>query len=222
MELAPDELETLRLADLEELAQTAAAARMGISRGTFQRLLYAARRKLAFALVAGRTIALAGGETPDGEKCARAGQCRFCRKKFTDFFDTGGQNMKIAVTCENHQVFQHFGHTPEFAVFTVDDGKIAEERTISTGETGHGALAGLLKNEGIELLLCGGIGGGAQMALAEAGIKLVGGVSGDVTSAVNAYLAGTLDANPDFACRHHDHGAGHACGEHGCGGHSCH
>ena len=80
--------------------------------------------------------------------------------------------MKIAVTCENNEVFQHFGHTPEFAVFTVENGKVVSKRTLPCGGTGHGALAGLLQEDGIDLLICGGIGGGAQIALAEA----VGGV----------------------------------------------
>ena len=129
--------------------------------------------------------------------------------------------MRIAVTCENNQVFQHFGHTPEFAVFDIEDGKIKDMRIESTGESGHGALAGLLSGNNIDLLICGGIGGGAQMALAEAGIELIGGASGNVTDVVNAYLNGTLKVNAAFQCNHH-HGENHKCGEHGCGEHKCH
>ena len=224
VELAVDELEALRLTDLEELTQADAAGRMGISRGTLQRLLWGARRKITFALLAGRSLLLQNGEKfpPDG--CEKKEKCRFCHYKLGSLRSLEGKehNMKIAVTCENDEVFQHFGHTPEFAVFSVENGKIVNTEKIPTGETGHGALAGFLREKGVELLLCGGIGGGAQMALAEAGIKLVGGVSGNVTEAVEQYLAGSLTANPDFACHHHDHEAGHACGAHGCGGHSCH
>ncbi|MBO5762452.1 MAG: dinitrogenase iron-molybdenum cofactor biosynthesis protein [Lentisphaeria bacterium] len=132
--------------------------------------------------------------------------------------------MKLAITCESNQVFQHFGHTPEFAVFTVEDGKITAKEIISCGETGHGALAGLLANGGIDLLICGGIGGGAQMALAEAGIQLIGGASGNVDEVAAAFVNGTLAVNANFHCNHHhDHGEGHSCGSHGCGssGHSC-
>ena len=79
--------------------------------------------------------------------------------------------MKIAVTCENNEVFQHFGHTPEFAVFETMPGKIISEYRLATGENGHGALATLLASEKVDLLICGGIGGGAQAALKAAGIR---------------------------------------------------
>ena len=129
--------------------------------------------------------------------------------------------MKIAVTCENNEVFQHFGHTPEFAVFTVEEGKVAAKQILSCGGTGHGALAGLLKSDGVDLLICGGIGGGAQMALAEAGVRLVGGASGNVDEVVAAFLKGELSVDPDFQCHHHDGDAGHQCGEHRCGHGHC-
>ena len=86
--------------------------------------------------------------------------------------------MKIAVTYENGQIFQHFGHTEQFKVYEVEDGKIISKVVVDTNGQGHGALAGLLKIIGADILICGGIGGGAQMALAEAGIKLYGGVGG--------------------------------------------
>ena len=75
-----------------------------------------------------------------------------------------------------------------------------------------------------DVLICGGIGGGAQMALAEAGIKLYGGVTGDADAAVEAFVSGNLTFNPNVQCNHHDHhhGEGHTCGDHGCGGgHNC-
>ena len=124
--------------------------------------------------------------------------------------------MKIAVTCENNQVFQHFGHTPGFAVFEVADGKIVNEKMLSSGDSGHGALATLLALEQIEVLICGGIGGGAINALGNAGIKVVGGAEGDVRTVAENYVAGTLQLRANFHCNHHHHGAGHTCGEHGC------
>ena len=78
--------------------------------------------------------------------------------------------MKIAVTYENGEVFQHFGHTEQFKVYDVEEGKVVRSEVRSAQGSGHGALAGLLKGWGVDTLLCGGIGGGAQMALAEAGI----------------------------------------------------
>lgn len=135
--------------------------------------------------------------------------------------------MKIAITCENNQVFQHFGHTPEFAIYTVKDNAVVSKEILPCGETGHGALAGLLQEGGVETLICGGIGGGAQAALAEAGIKLVGGASGNVDEVIKAYLAGSLQVNPNFHCHHHDHEVHdfvtlRSCGSHGCGGGHCH
>jgi len=129
--------------------------------------------------------------------------------------------MKIAVTYENGQIFQHFGHTEQFKIYTAEDGKIINSEVIDTNGSGHGALAELLASLGVDSLICGGIGGGAQMALAEAGIKLFGGVSGDCDAAANALLSGTLGFNPNVKCDHHDHhGEGHTCGDHGCG-HNC-
>jgi len=129
--------------------------------------------------------------------------------------------MKVAVTCENSQVFQHFGHTPEFAVFTIENGKVLSRETLCCGDTGHGALVGLLQTDKIDLLICGGIGGGAQVALVEAGIQLIGGASGDVDQIAADFAAGSLQVKSDFQCHHHDHAAGHSCGEHSCGG-TCH
>ncbi|MBQ9749732.1 MAG: dinitrogenase iron-molybdenum cofactor biosynthesis protein [Clostridia bacterium] len=133
--------------------------------------------------------------------------------------------MKIAVTHENGQIFQHFGHTEQFKVYTVENGKVTDTTVVDTNGQGHGALAGLLKTIGTDAIICGGIGGGAQMALAEAGIKLFGGVSGSCDESIEALLADKLGYDPNVKCDHHDHehgGEGHTCGNHGCGSHKCH
>lgn len=133
--------------------------------------------------------------------------------------------MKIAVTYENGQIFQHFGHTKAFKIYTVEDNKVVSADVVDTNGSGHGALAGMLRMLGVDTLICGGIGGGAQTALKDAGIALYGGVSGDADTAVEGYLAGTLIFNPNVKCSHHDHEhgqGGHTCGSHGCGSHSCH
>jgi len=131
--------------------------------------------------------------------------------------------MKIAVTYEGGQIFQHFGHTEQFKVYEVEDGKVVAAEVVSTNGSGHGALAGVLRDLQAEVLICGGIGGGAQMALAEAGIKLYGGVQGSADAAVAALLEGKLDYNPNVQCNHHgEHHHGGSCGSHGCGSHHCH
>lgn len=136
--------------------------------------------------------------------------------------------MKIAVTYENGQVFQHFGHTEEFKIYTVEDNKVVSSEVVGTDGSGHGALAGFLKDRGVEVLICGGIGGGARTALTEAGIQLFPGAAGSADEQVTALLAGNLSYDPDTTCNHHSHAEGEACGhghENGgnCGhGHSCH
>lgn len=126
--------------------------------------------------------------------------------------------MKVAVTFENGNVFQHFGHTEQFKVFDIEDGKIAGAQVVDTNGSGHGALAGFLSALNVDTLICGGIGAGAQSALAEAGIRLYGGVSGSADSAVEHLLAGNLAFDSDVHCSHH--GDGHHCGEkkHNCMG----
>lgn len=145
--------------------------------------------------------------------------------------------MKIAVTYENGQVFQHFGHTEQFKIYEVENGKIVSSQIVDTKGSGHGALAGFLKEHEVEVLLCGGISGGARTALAEAGIALYPGAEGEADAQVEAYLAGTLSYDPDTMCNHHHgeehdcgghhHGQEHDCQSHGngeghqCGGHHC-
>ena len=126
--------------------------------------------------------------------------------------------MKIAVTYENGQVFQHFGHCKEFKIYNVDGEKILSEEIVSAIGSGHGALAGFLQNHGVNALICGGIGGGARTALADAGIRLFPGTTGNADDCVKALISGKLVYNPDTVCDHH-HEDGHHCGEHGCGQH---
>ena len=86
--------------------------------------------------------------------------------------------MKIAVTYENGQVFQHFGHCEQFKLYDAADGAVTSSQVVSAAGSGHGALAGFLQSHGVDALICGGIGAGARTALAEAGIQLYPGVSG--------------------------------------------
>lgn len=126
--------------------------------------------------------------------------------------------MKIAVTYDNGNVFQHFGRTEQFKVYEVEDNKVVSSEVIGSGGTGHGALAGLLAGQDVDVLICGGIGGGAQAALAEAGVELCAGTEGNTDEAVEAYLRGEL-VSTGANCDHH-HEEGHDCGGHD-DGHSC-
>ena len=126
--------------------------------------------------------------------------------------------MRIAVTYENGQIFQHFGHTELFRLYDVENGKVVHRMTIRPTGGGHEALAGVLKKAGVNVLICGGIGSGAVTALGQMGIQLCGGVSGSCDEAVAALLAGNLRSSNKSNCTAHDAegGCGHDCG------HDCH
>ena len=126
----------------------------------------------------------------------------------------GERQMRIGVTYENGEIFQHFGHTEQFKLYDVENGEIKQTQVVDTNGQGHGALSSFLTNAGVEVLICGGIGGGAQTALAAAGIQLFGSVSGNADEAVKNYIAGNLNYNPEVHCTHHEHE--HSCGEHHC------
>ena len=228
--LTVDEFEAIRLIDYEKRTHAQCAQQMGISRTTVTEMYERARGKLADCIVNGKTLRISGGNYAlcdgsawpcCGKKCGRA-------RRFAPQQGPIGKevnHMKLAVTYENGNVFPHFGHTEQFKLYEVEDGKITGSEVVDTNGSGHGALAGFLMQHGVNTLICGGIGGGAQAALTEAGIKLYGGVSGDADAAVNALLSDNLGYDPNVHCSHHDHEhgeGGHTCGNHGCGSHSCH
>lgn len=223
--LTLDEYETIRLIDSEGLSQEQCSRSMNVARTTVQQIYASARKKLADAIVYGLPIKIAGGDFQlcDGQN-KHCGNDRCYKEKYTA--EAKGENtMRIAVTYENGMIFQHFGHTQQFKLYDVQDGKVTACRVIDTNGQGHGALAGILAAVGADVLICGGIGGGAKTALANAGVKLYGGVSGDADKAVAAFIAGTLNFNANVQCNHHGehhHGEGHNCGEHSCGEHKCH
>ena len=198
--LTVDEYETIRLLDKKGYSQEQCAVSMQIARTTVQRIYEIARKKIADALIDGHPLRIEGG----------------------DFRICDGQSSNCSFG--NGQIFQHFGHTETFKIYDVEEGKVVHSEVVDTNGSGHGALAGVLNALNADVLICGGIGGGAQTALAAAGIKLFGGVSGDADEAVEAFINETLAYNPNVKCSHHEHnhGEGHTCGEHGCVSHSCH
>ena len=216
-----DEFEAIRLIDLEGRTQEQCAALMNVARTTVQAIYSSARGKLAECLVNGSELRIEGGDYVlcDGSIRGRGGCVKpNCRCGAESKEET---TMKIAVTYENGQVFQHFGHTEQFKIYNVADGKILSSQVVDTNGSGHGALGGFLADMGVDTLICGGIGVGAQNALTEAGIRFYGGASGDADKAVEALLAGTLEFDPNVHCDHHDHEGHEHGGDHHCGGH-CH
>ena len=125
--------------------------------------------------------------------------------------------MIIAVTTEGENIFQHFGKSPQFTLSETEDSRIKSEKVIDTSDSGHSALIDVLKSNSVEVLICGGIGGGAVNGLTAAGIEVVAGVSGSVKDAVIKYLSGEKLGSGQPTCdHHHDHEGEHHCGEHTC------
>ena len=214
--LTVDEYEVIRLVDYEKRTHEQCAAQMGISRTTVTEIYQNARFKLSDGLVNGKALAIDGGHYRVCQGDRERGCGRNCRWALQA--KKGEAAMRIAVTYENGQVFQHFGHTSQMKIYDVEDGKISKELIADTNGSGHGALAGFLSGLNVDVLICGGIGGGAQQALAQAGIKLYAGVAGTADDAVKNFLAGTLNYSSDVHCDHHGQHGG--CGEdkHGCAG----
>ncbi|MCC8111176.1 MAG: DUF134 domain-containing protein [Ruminococcus sp.] len=223
--LTVDEYETVRLIDKEGLSQMQCAQCMQVARTTIQKIYDSARKKLADTLVDGCSLKIEGGAY---QLCN--GKNKFCgmvvcdKQKIDQIFEKPKREniMRIAVTYENGLVFAHFGHTDQFKIYDVEGGKVVSSELISTNGQGHGALAEILNAQKVDTLICGGIGGGAQMALDSLGIKLYGGVTGSADEAVKALLEGKLLFVPDIKCTYHsgEHD-GSGCGEHGKDDHEC-
>ena len=206
-----DEFEALRLLDDEGLTQEACAVRMNIARTTVTSIYNSARKKVADALVHGKRLLIAGG------------RCEFAPVEIKQhIMEKGSSTMRIAVTYENGEIFQHFGRSEQFKLYDTEDGRIIGEQVVDTNGSGHGALAGFLQAAKADALICGGIGMGAQMALADAGIKLYAGVRGSADAAAKSLASGTLDYDPDARCDHHGHHHDGDCGHDHCADHHCH
>lgn len=223
--LSVDEYEALRLIDKEGFSQEQCGEQMNVARTTVQQIYASARKKLADVLVDGLPLRIEGGDyrlcNGNADKCS----CIGCYKQQINrqyASKEGDYIMRIAVTYENGDIFQHFGRTEQFKVYDVQEGKINSSEVVNTNGIGHGALAGVLNALQADVLICGGIGGGAKSALAAAGIKLYGGTSGNADQAVEALLKGELSYNTDVQCNHHgEHQHEENFGEHGCGEHNC-
>lgn len=219
--LSVDEYEVIRLIDFEKKTHEQCAKQMDVSRTTITEMYEKARFKIADCIVNGKRLQIAGGNYRLCDGSARQCCTKKCRKTNITATEMAGEEkganeMKIAVTYENGNVFQHFGHSKQFKIYSVENNTVTNAEVVDTLGSGHGALAGFLVSHNVDTLICGGIGGGAQNALAEAGIRLFGGVSGNADEAVKALLEGNLGYNPNVHCDHH-HEHEHSCGSHHCG-----
>ncbi len=204
-----DEFEVFRLLDYEGCTQEQCARRMNISRTTVTAIYEKVRKKISEMLVDGKRLMVSGGNYSTPEL------------HLPQIIISKGESvMRIAVTYEKGDIFQHFGHTEQFKIYDVENGRIQCEQIVDTNGSGHGALAGFLQAAKVDSLICGGIGMGAKMALDEVGIKLFPGAQGSADDAVKNLIAGTLQYNPDTKCDHHEHHDGD-CGHDHCADHHC-
>lgn len=197
--LSLEEYETIRLIDYLGYNQEECAKTMEVSRSTIVSLYNIARKKIARFILEGHAMEISGGHYHLEE-------------------NKGDTKMKIAVTCVNGEVFQHFGHCPSFLICDVENGKIVNSTMVDSSSSGCGALAGFLADLGVEVVICGGIGGGAKNHLAASGLQVLPGASGNALAQVESYIEGTLNYDPDSECDHHDHDDNHQCHGH----HQCH
>lgn len=119
--------------------------------------------------------------------------------------------MHIAIPYYMGQIFQHFGHAPQFKVYEIEDHQVLMEMIVEVEEKGHGAVADLLSSMDVRVVICGNIGENAMRALTNAGIAFYGGVTGDADEAITALVAGGLKYDPEIKCTGHGHGQG--CGD---------
>jgi len=213
--LSIDEFETVRLIDLLGMDQSQCAKKMQVARTTAQNIYNSARQKLAVALVYGRELRIEGGEYELYEEFSK---CRGCDPSGGTVEHTGGiadicginhkkedETLRIAVTYDpdSGDIFQHFGKTSYFKLYETNGTEVKTE-VLSTNGQGHGALAGVLTDLKADVLICGGIGAGAQNALSAMGIRLYGGCAGSADTAVKDFLNNSLRYQEDIKCDHHD------------------
>jgi predicted Fe-Mo cluster-binding NifX family protein len=129
----------------------------------------------------------------------------------------GGINMsrKIAIPTDGELLDPHFGRAAAFTVFEIEGGQARKVDVLSaTGlQHQHEGLAMMFKRNGVEVLVCGGIGGGMIAGLNAIGLEVVSGASGNITDVANIYAQGKL-VSKGSVCQGHEHGHEH--------GHSCH
>ena len=201
-----EDYECIRLMDYLGMTQEKCAVQMGVARTTVQGIYTRARRRPQQGHGCGQSRCLpqphtAGGASMDVPPDLSATKGRIL--------------MRLAIPYDNGQVFQHFGRSEQFKIYEVADGAIESPHVLENNGEGHGALVTLLQQAHVDVLICGGIGAGAQNALKAAGIRFYGGVQGEADKAAADFLVDRLAYDPAVRCEHHGEGHGHGHG-HGC------
>lgn len=112
--------------------------------------------------------------------------------------------MKIAVASEGTQVTEHFGHCDGFILFDAENGAIVREETVPNPGHRPGFLPNFLADHGVNVIISGGMGGGAVEIFRERNVEVIVGASGEARAAVEQYLKGELKTTGSV-CREHQH-----------------
>lgn len=124
--------------------------------------------------------------------------------------------MKVAIPVKDGEIFPHFGKADAFRIYDIDKDAARVEGSVEMQPeaSGHGYLADFLKAQGVNVVVCGGIGDRAVSALSEAGIETVPGVTGLADEAAKSLAQGTLEGGAGAVCDHkerREHEGGHCC-----------
>ena len=118
--------------------------------------------------------------------------------------------IKIAVASENQNVTEHFGHCINFNIFQSENNQIVKSESIANPGHKPGFLPNFLNDTGVNVIISGGMGGGAIDIFNEKGIEVIVGASGNAKEAAVAYLKGNLKSTGSV-CHEHQHSD--ECGE---------
>ena len=187
-----DEYEAIRLIDLEGQNQEACAESMGISRSTVTNIYDSARKKMADAFINEKMLLIEGGNYHISSE----------NRKTASITDKSS-DLTVAVPYDEGNIFQHFGQCETFRFYRISGGRVSSCTDVSAEGYGHGTLVTFLKEHDADILICGGIGGGAQKFLEQNGIAFYAGVTGNCDHAVNRLLNGTLEYNTNATCSNH-------------------
>ncbi len=119
--------------------------------------------------------------------------------------------MKIAVAAMGNTISGHFGHCENFNIYDCADGKVVSAESVPNPGHRPGFLPNFLADRGVEVIIAGGMGGGAVDIFNERGVEVVVGAMGDAQAAVEAWLRGELKSTGSI-CHKHEHAD--ECGHH--------
>jgi Mrp family chromosome partitioning ATPase/predicted Fe-Mo cluster-binding NifX family protein len=123
----------------------------------------------------------------------------------------GEEKMKIAVASEKELVTEHFGHCINFNIYEAVDDKIVKSESLDNPGHRPGFLPNFLSDLGVNVIISGGMGGGAVEIFNEKGIEVVTGVHGKAIDAAEQYLQGNLESTGSICHEHIHHDE---CAEH--------